>query len=395
MWQREGYTTCVDPSRRTASTISRRLLLLLLAFLLVLVQLQGIVSAAETDGGEEDFYEVLGLSKERDDASERDIKSAWRRLSKKHHPDLAGESQRELYQRIQRAYEVLGDRKKRKVYDILGVDGLKRFEQPEGQQQQQMHPFFAFFGGGGSSQSGDRGKNEDLLLLVPLADVYTGAAHTVRLPRTKICRACRGSGAHSRSDLQPCSHCGGTGNTVRRVQLAPGFVQQLAQACGHCGGRGRVVRRRCESCGGRGVVRGAAALSVDVERGAAEGLRLVFELEGDQQPGQVPGDVVLTLATAPHPHFTRDGDHLTTTVTLTLKEALLGFERRLTHLDGHSVTLSATGVTQHGDQQTIEGEGMPKHHVPSERGDLRVTYHVELPSLLTTAQREAVERLLD
>ncbi|ORC85727.1 heat shock protein DnaJ [Trypanosoma theileri] len=393
MWRREGYTISTVPYRRTTTTLMSRLLLLL-ALLLVLVQLQGVVSAAETDGGEEDFYEVLGLSKEREDASERDIKSAWRRLSKKHHPDLAGESQRELYQRIQRAYEVLGDRKKRKVYDILGVDGLKRFEHPE-DQQQQMHPFFAFFGGGASSQSADRGKNEDMLLLVPLADVYTGAAHTVRLPRTKICRACHGSGAHSRSDLQTCEHCGGSGHVVRRVQLAPGFVQQLSQACGHCGGRGRVVRRRCEPCGGRGVVRGTAALSVDVERGAAEGLALVFELEGDQQPGQVPGDVILTLATAPHPLFTRQEDHLTTTVTLTLKEALLGFERRLTHLDGHVVELTATGVTQHGDRQIIEGEGMPKHHVPSEKGNLYVIYHVELPSLLTTAQREAVERLLD
>ncbi|RNF18332.1 heat shock protein DnaJ [Trypanosoma conorhini] len=352
-------------------------------------------AAKSTPGaGEEDFYEVLGLGVERDDASERDIKSAWRKLSKRHHPDLAGESQREVYQRIQRAYEVLGDRRKRKVYDILGLDGVRKIEQPQDQQQQQMSAFFSFFGGGQPQQQADRGKNEEFLLLVPLEDIYSGAAHTVKLVKRKICRACRGTGARSKDHLLRCPHCDGEGRIMRRVQLMPGFVQQMEQPCHHCSGSGAIISEKCPMCNGVKTVRSASAISIDIEQGTPDGHILTYELEADQQPNQVPGDVVFTVATAPHPRFIRSNDDLTVTVTLTLKEALLGFSKTITHLDGHLVQLKASQVTQHGERRKISGEGMPKHHVPSERGDLHVIYEVELPSQLTAAQQEGLRRAL-
>ncbi|KAF8281491.1 heat shock protein DNAJ [Trypanosoma cruzi cruzi] len=369
---------------------------LLLLLLLPLEAGEVVVVAAAKSAPkveEEDFYEVLGLGKERDDASERDIKSAWRKLSKKHHPDLAGESQREVYQRIQRAYEVLGDRKKRKVYDILGLDGVKKIEQPQDQQQQQhMHSFFSFFGGGHQQQQVDRGKNEDLVLLVPLEDVYSGAAHTVKLSKTKICRTCRGTGARSKDHLVRCPHCNGEGRVLRRVQLAPGFIQQMEQPCAHCNGQGVFISEKCLMCKGKKTVRSTSSISIDIEQGIPDGHVLTYELEADQQPNQVPGDVLFTVVTASHPRFTRSDNDLTVTVVLTLKEALLGFSKSLTHLDGHVVELEQSGVTQHGERRKIAGEGMPKHHVPSERGDLHIIFEVEVPSLLTKAQKEALER---
>ncbi|RNF11732.1 heat shock protein DnaJ [Trypanosoma rangeli] len=371
---------------------------LLLCFLLsvwvaLLLNPRQAAAAKPTPGaGEEDFYEVLGLGKERDDASERDIKSSWRKLSKKHHPDHAGESQREVYQRIQRAYEVLGDRKKRKIYDILGLDGVKKFEQPQDQQQQHMHPFFSFFGGGQQNHQADRGKNEELLLQVPLEDVYSGAAHTVKLAKSKICRACRGTGARSKEHLLRCPHCNGEGRILRRVQFVPGFVQQMEHPCPHCSGGGVIISEKCTTCKGVKTVRSTSAISIDIERGTPDGHVLTYELEADQQPNQVPGDVVFTVVTASHPRFIRSDNDLTVTVVLTLKEALLGFSKRLTHLDGHLVELKESGITQHGERRKIAGEGMPKHHVPSERGDLHVIYEVGLPSLLTAAQEEALRR---
>jgi DnaJ-related protein SCJ1 len=341
---------------------------------------------------EDDFYGVLGLSEGGEDATESQIKSAFRKLSRKYHPDVVAagdeESFRQVYQRIQRAYEVLGDRRKRRVYDILGVDGLKKLEQP--QQQQQMNPFFALFGGGQAAS--DRGQDKELLMVVSLEDVYKGATHTFKFAKQKICRACHGSGARSKEDVVKCPHCKGSGRLVHQVQIAPGFVQQMMQACGYCKGKGTHIAHMCPVCRGKAVVSGETALSVDIEEGLPEGHVLKYELEADQTPGQVPGDVLLTVVTAPHPTFMREGNDLYVNVTISLKEALLGFERTISHLDGHKVVVERTGVTQYAQRVRIAGEGMPRHHVPSEHGDLYVTYNVELPQALTLEQRELFEK---
>ncbi|KAG5476980.1 hypothetical protein LSCM1_05314 [Leishmania martiniquensis] len=339
---------------------------------------------------EDDFYAVLGLSDAREDATERDIKNAFRRLSKKYHPDVATgdqDSYRLVYQRVQRAYGVLGDRRKRKVFDILGIDGVKKLEKSQpSQQQQQVNPFFAFFGMGQEADA-ERGKDMELLMMVPLEDIYRGAAHTSRFSKRKICRACKGTGARNREDVVKCPHCHGRGRLVQRVQIAPGFVQQMEQVCPHCQGKGTHVAHMCPACRGKAVLRGEGVLSVDIEEGLPEGHVLTYELEADQTPGQVPGDVLLKVVSAPHPVFRRSGNDLYANVSITLKEALLGCEKVLTHLDGHEVELHVDGVTQHAHQVRIAGEGMPRHHVPSERGDLYVTYNVVLPTELTAEQR--------
>ncbi|CAJ1009179.1 putative DnaJ domain/DnaJ C terminal domain/DnaJ central domain containing protein [Leishmania naiffi] len=336
---------------------------------------------------EDDFYAVLGLGEAREDSTERDIKNAFRRLSKKYHPDVATgdqDSYRLVYQRVQRAYGVLGDRRKRKVYDILGVDGVTKMEKP--QQEQHVNPFFAFFGVG-QDTDGERGKDMELLMVVLLEDIYRGAAHTFRFAKRRICRACKGTGARSAEDVVKCPHCQGHGRLVQRVQIAPGFVQQVEQACPHCQGKGTHVAYMCPVCGGKMVRPGEAVLSVDIEEGLPEGHVLTYELEADQTPGQVPGDVLVTVVSAPHPLFRRSGNDLYANVSITLKEALLGFEKTLAHLDGHEVELHWDGVMQNTQQVRITGEGMPRHHVPSERGDLYITYNVVLPSELTAEQR--------
>lgn len=345
-------------------------------------------------GEEMDYYDVLGLAEERDEASDRDIKSNWRKLSKDNHPDLHGEANRAHYQKIQRAYEVLGDRRKRKVYDLLGDDGLKQLEQPH-QQQQHFDPFMQLFGGGGGG-GGNKGANIHMLMLVTLSDVYNGATHTVKLAKQKICRSCRGTGAASKEDMITCPVCKGAGMTMQRIQIAPGFVQQMQQPCSHCSGKGKTIGKKCPTCKGDKVVRATMSLSVDIERGTPDQFDNVYELEADQTPGQLPGDVIFTISTAHHERFRRLGDDLAMTETITLKEALLGFERKFAHLDDHEVELSAEDgvVTQYGTVQRVEGEGMPKHHVPSEFGALLVTYQVQLPKSLTEEQIRRLDEIL-
>jgi DnaJ-related protein SCJ1 len=343
---------------------------------------------------ETDYYDVLQLA-EREDASEKDIKANWRRLSREHHPDLKGESSRDMYKTIQRAYEVLSDRRKRKVYDMKGDDGVKQLEKAGGQQQQMPDdPLMRmFFGGGGGGEGAQRGANLQLVILCTLEDVYSGASHTVRLSKQRLCKACRGTGAATKDDFQTCKSCNGQGVTLQRIQLAPGFVQQVQQACQRCGGKGKVIKKKCPVCKGNKVSRIEHTLHVDVEQGTPENHNIVFDMEGDQSPELIPGDVIFTVQTKPHPVFIRNGNDLEATVKLSLGQALLGFSKTLKHLDGHEVELEEDGPTNYGTKRKIAGEGMPKHHVPSEKGHLLVTYDVELPTALTQQQKDVIAKV--
>lgn len=357
---------------------------LFLTALLTLVIFAGVAL------GDEDYYDVLGLEA-KDESSERDIKTAWRKLSKQYHPDLKGESTREQYVKIQRAYEVLSDRKKRKIYDMRGEEGLKQLEQQANQPQRQ-DPFAMFFGGGNGGQA-NRGQNVDMMLLVTLEDIYNGAAHSVKLTKQKLCRQCKGTGADSKSDFKKCKHCDGRGVVTQRIQLAPGFVQQAQQPCPHCGGKGQVIKKKCRSCGGAKVVKAEQTLSIDIEQGTPENHQLVFDMEADQTPDMIPGDIVFTVVSEPHPTFVRKGNDLLMTLKISLKEALLGVSKLFKHLDGHEFEVDQEGVIQFGQKLKIASEGMPVHNVPSEKGDLIVTFEVQLPSHLTPVQEEELGKI--
>lgn len=364
---------------------------LLLCFL-VIAATSCIVAVSADD---QDYYDVLGLP-QKDDTPEKDIKSAYRKLSKQYHPDLHGESTRETYTKIQRAYEVLSDRKKRKVYDMKGEEGLKQLEQQAaGGGAQQMDPFLRMFGFGGGNQGGaTKGSDVNMMLLVKLEDIYSGASHTVRLNKQKLCKRCKGTGANSKNDFMKCKHCGGKGMIVQRIQLAPGFVQQAQQPCPHCNGKGMQVKKKCEVCLGQKVTRGEQNLEVDIERGTPENYELKYEMEADQSPDVLPGDVIFTIISEPHELFTRKGNDLLMTLKISLKEALLGYHRTFKHLDGHDFDVELAGVIKYGQELRIPEEGMPIHNVPSETGELIVTFQVELPEELTSEQRSELAAIL-
>lgn len=353
-----------------------------------------LLFAAVSVAAEEDLYDILGLP-QKEDSTEKDIKKQFRMLSRKYHPDHnSAEDAREMYKKIQHAHDVLSDRKKRKIYDMKGEEGLKQLEEAERNPHAHMHdPFAAFFGGGGGRQQ-HKGKDVQMNLQVSLSDLYNGGSHTLTLNKQKLCRKCRGTGAESKSDLTTCTHCKGKGKVIQRVQLMPGFVQQMEQPCPHCGGKGKMVKHKCKACKGKKVTRGDYTLEVELEQGMPDGHKLVFEMEADQTPDLIPGDVIFVIQTKPDPTWTRKGNDLETTLKISLREALLGFSRTITHMDGHQVTVARSGITQYNMRVKIDGEGMPVHHVPSERGDLYVTLQFEMPKHLTPVQREQLTSVL-
>lgn len=345
----------------------------------------------------EDLYEILGLSDLGEEATEKDIKRQFRTLSKQFHPDLnPTEEARRRFSEINRANEILSDKKKRKMYDMRGEEGLKQLEKAN-EQQHRHDPFGGMFGGlfGGQQQQQVKGQNSQLDVEIPLEDIYNGKTHKLTITKQKVCKKCKGSGAAPGSKFKVCSHCQGQGHIVQRIQLAPGFVQQAQQTCPHCGGKGKEVKNKCPDCRGNKVVKGESTLELEVERGMKDGHQVVFEMEADQSPDLIPGDVILVIKTKNNNLFKRRGDDdLDTTVKMTMREALLGFSKTITHMDGHTVDVSRSGVTQYDTVVRIPGEGMPKHNTPSFKGDLYVTYQFDLPSRLTAEMREVLDEIL-
>ena len=284
--------------------------------------------------------------------------------------------------------QILSDSEKRSIYDLDGMEGIERQEKGGGGGG--MSPFEAFFGGGGGGRR--KGQDAHVEMEVSLEDLYNGGKRQARISRNVICPKCRGTGAKD-GDVQPCRSCGGRGVRMVNQQMAPGFVVQMQETCPDCGGRGKVVRTPCPHCQGKKVLMEEKTLTADIERGTASDAEIRFERESEQQPGITPGDVIFKLKQQSHPRFRRDRDDLHHEMHLSLHEALLGYKRSIRHLDSRDVVVEHRGVTQPFEIRRVEGEGMPVHDFPSQKGSLVIKHIVDLPKTLSDEQKTAIAKL--
>ncbi|CBZ29730.1 putative chaperone protein DNAj [Leishmania mexicana MHOM/GT/2001/U1103] len=349
---------------------------------------------------EVDYYKVLQLEDKREEATEKDIRQQFRRLSRLYHPDVAKtEEDKAKYSQVNRAYEVLSDKRKRKVYDMRGERGLEQLEhidRSKGTPGGGMNPLAQLFGM--RVDDGLRGSDMELEAKVDLAKLFTGGQETLRVNKHKVCHACKGSGADITGGIVQCQQCGGNGVLRQRIQFAPGMIQELRQKCPSCGGAGRRPKRVCPVCRGNKVLFGSSTVTLELEPGMEEGHVLKFEMEAEESPDRLPGDLLVHVQTLPHPVFSRRRNQLDldTSLTLTLREALVGFDRNITHLDGvEQVGVQRRDtVSPYGTVLRLPGKGMPKMNVASERGDLYVRLQYDMPAQLTEEQRKLVEMLL-
>ncbi|KAL4170456.1 hypothetical protein KRP22_008565 [Phytophthora ramorum] len=375
-------------------------LLLLLALVLTLLAFVSDVHAFGFNFGSEgaqqehhhehehdhvDFYETLGLTME---ATESQIKKAYRKLSLKYHPDKNqdNEEAHSRFHEISRAYEVLSDTQKRQVYDLEGFEGLERDEKSAGRPSS---PFDAFFGDGGKQ----RGPDAAVDVPVTLEELYNGAQKQAQFARNVICRKCRGTGAKG-GKTTTCKKCGGSGQVLVQQKMGPGFTVQMQQPCPKCGGRGKTFKKACPFCNGNKVVKEDKVLTAEIERGMPSTHQIVFERESEQRPGMVPGDVIFRLHQVPHDRFRRAGDDLHYDLEISLEEALLGYKKPMKHLDDRTVVLTNSRVTTPFEVRDVQGEGMPVHNYPSQRGDLHVHHEIRFPTKLSVEQKELVKQLL-
>lgn len=269
----------------------------------------------------------------------------------------------------------LPDPEKRDIYDRFGEEGVRQHagQQGSGRPGGPGGIFDFFFGGGfggGGEEEERTPKGDDVVVDLPLTleDLYSGAevvttrdkAVFVPAPGKRRCK-CR--------------------QKLMTRQLGPGMIQQFTQQV-------------CDECPNVKLEREREPLTVHVEPGTADGHDVVFFEEGEPMVDGEPGDLRFRVRTAPHAVFTRAGHDLMANVTIPLLDALVGFTRTLPHLDGHNVTLAASGVTRPGDVQRVPGEGMPHFQSPDKKGDLFITYSVDFPAALTEEQKAAARTLL-
>jgi molecular chaperone DnaJ len=346
-----------------------------------------------------DYYEILGLDR---DASDEDIKRAFRRAAQQHHPDVdasAGAEQR--FKELNEAYRVLSDRQRRAAYDMFGhagVDGASAAGEPFGGGFGPFGDIFdAFFGGapagGRRRQRVVAGADLRYDLTITLAEAVTGVTREIRFPTLVLCATCGGSGAEPGSEPERCPECNGTGERRRVSQTILGQMVNIT-ACPRCNGEGRVVSTPCHACKGDGRIREDRRLQVNIPAGIESGQRIALDGQGEAGPrGGPAGDLYVMVTVRDDPDLVRRGSELYAEVPVTFAQAALGAQVAVRTVEG-SEEVAVPAGTQSGQEIRLRGRGMPRLRGAG-RGDLHVLVTVVVPAKLTKRERELLQQLGD
>ena len=342
-----------------------------------------------------DYYEVLEVPRTADD---QQIKSAYRKLALKYHPDRnpGDAAAEEKFKEAAEAYAVLADADKRGRYDRFGHAGLGGGAAASGFDPSVFSDFgdilgglgdFFGFGGGRGRGGAMRGADLRYDLPIPFEEAATGTETTLQIPRQERCDRCEGAGAEPGTKPETCRQCGGHG----QVRFQQGFLT-VARTCGHCRGTGQMISHPCTNCRGTGQVERERKLTVKIPAGIATGQRLRLHGEGEHGAGGgPPGDLYVVIHVEDHPFFRREEDDLLCEVPVTYPTLVLGGAISVPTLNGDQ-SIDIPKGTQSNARFRLRGKGMP--HVSGRgHGDLYVAVKVEVPTRLSKGQKSLIEQL--
>ncbi len=333
-----------------------------------------------------DHYAVLGVSR---DASVEEIRSAYRKLARQHHPDVnAAPDAAERFKEITQAYEVLSDPEKRQRYDMFGdgdVGGMAGFGIDD--------LFNTFFGGTRRRERGPvRGADLRIEIELDLEEAVSGVERSVRVPRQETCERCHGSGAEPGAKTSSCATCGGRGE-VRQVQqsLFGRFVS--VATCPRCGGAGKTVDQPCTDCRGEGRVHAEREVGVAFPPGIDDGQQIRVGGQGEAgMRGGPPGDLYVLVRLREHELFRRDGDDIVHVLRITPAQAALGDELTVPTIEAAKASVKVPAGSQHGQSVRLRGKGVPRLHANG-RGDQIVYLDVVIPRSLSKEERALYQKL--
>lgn len=339
-----------------------------------------------------DYYETLGVDR---NASEEDIKKAYRKLARQYHPDLQSTEQQkkaaeEKFKEINEAYEILSDQEKRRRYDMFGhagarqgAGGFEGFDFGRGGFGDIFNDIFEdFFGGPRGRARAERGSDLQYNLELSFEEAVYGKEAKLKIPRWEVCSECKGSGARSASSIKVCPSCKGSG----QLRFQQGFFS-VSRPCGQCDGSGHIIAEPCGTCQGRQRVYRERTLSVHIPAGIESGMRLRLANEGEHGVnGGPPGDLYVAVTVKPHPIFSRKGNDILCDVPVSFVTAALGGKVEVPTLKGKTVIKIPPG-TQHDKVLRLKGLGVPslKGH---QTGDQLCAIKIQIPTKLTPRQKE-------
>ncbi len=353
-----------------------------------------------------DFYEVLGINKS---ASKDEIKSAYRKLVRKYHPDNKETGDEAKFKEVQEAYDILYDDQKRQAYDQFGHAA---FDQNGGAGAGGSgNPFGGgfdfggmggglddiinnFFGGGSRRRNASNGprRGSDALLRIKIdfMDAVNGKDVTTSITLDETCPNCNGTGAKTPNDVKTCPHCGGRGYIKTQSRTIFG-VMENQETCPNCGGTGKIVVNKCDNCGGKGYVRKKKDITLHIRPGIASGQQLRIEGYGGRGANGGPnGDLYVEVLIKEHPNFKRDGNDIHLEVPLDFVDAILGCKIDVPTVNG-TATLEVPAGTQPGQILRMRGQGI-KDYRTERPGDQYVHLSIKMPTSLSKEQKDLLEQ---
>ena len=356
-----------------------------------------------------DYYEVLGIGK---NATDAEIKSAYRKLAKKYHPDLnpGDKEAEEKFKEVNEANDVLSDPQKRQRYDQFGFAGVDpNYAAANGggaggfgggfggvDLGGGFGGGFSGFGGGSSTRTANaprKGHDIQASVILTFEEAAHGCSKKITINRQDTCPDCGGTGAAKGTSPETCPDCGGRGYVVTQ-QRTPFGVMQSQQPCSHCGGRGTIIRNPCKTCRGTGKTAARKSLEINIPAGIDDDQNIALRGQGDAGSNGGPaGDVIVHVTVKADPMFERDGYDVTIHVPITFSQAVLGDDVEVPTVDGRIVQHIPEG-TQSGTKFRLRGQGI-QYLNGRGRGDQYVIVDVEIPKKVTRAQREALKAFED